>query len=113
MKVYIKNMLNMIYDLLMVMGMAIVYITEAIVLTFIPRRYRGKSIKGEVALVTGGAGGIGKLIAAKLANLGCNVVIWDINKIGMYLKLKGFHLLFYSISFNSYFFNSAKRIIAK
>ena len=65
------------------MGMTVVYIMEAVVLSLIPRRYRGKSINGEVALVTGGAGGIGKLIAAKLANLGCTVVIWDINKVGM------------------------------
>lgn len=83
MKMDIKNLLSMIYDFLIVMGMAIVYITESIVLTLIPRRYRGKNIKGEVALVTGGAGGIGKLIATELANLGCNVVIWDINKIGI------------------------------
>lgn len=88
MKMDIKNLLSMIYDFLIVMGMAIVYITESIVLTLIPRRYRGKNIKGEVALVTGGAGGIGKLIATELANLGCNVVIWDINKIGKQFKIK-------------------------
>lgn len=79
----IREIFHIICDLLLVMGMAVVYITEAVVLRFIPRRYRSKSVKGEVALITGGAGGIGKLIAGKLANLGCNVVIWDINKVGM------------------------------
>ncbi|XP_033313424.1 estradiol 17-beta-dehydrogenase 11 [Bombus bifarius] len=72
-----------IYDLLLFTGMAIIYISEAIILTFIPRRYRVKSVKGEIALITGGAGGIGRLIAIKLANLGTHVVIWDINKTGL------------------------------
>lgn len=71
-----------IYDFLLFTGMAIIYISEAIILTFIPRRYRVKSVKGEIALITGGAGGIGRLIAIKLANLGAHVVIWDINKTG-------------------------------
>ncbi|XP_017881108.1 estradiol 17-beta-dehydrogenase 11 [Ceratina calcarata] len=72
-----------IYDLLLFTGMALIYIIEAIVLTFVPRRFRSKSVNGEVALVTGGAGGIGRLIAIKLAKLGARVVIWDINKIGL------------------------------
>lgn len=72
----------LIYDFLLFMGMALIYISEAIILMFIPKRYRIKSIKGEIALITGGAGGIGRLIAIKLAKLGAHVVIWDINKIG-------------------------------
>ncbi|XP_020300720.1 short-chain dehydrogenase/reductase family 16C member 6-like isoform X2 [Pseudomyrmex gracilis] len=74
---------NIIYDLLLFVGIVIVYTTEAVILTFIPRRYRSKSIKGEVALVTGGASGIGRLIAVKLAKLGASVVVWDINKKGL------------------------------
>lgn len=73
---------NLLYDLLLFTGMALIYISEALILTFIPRRYRAKSIKGEVALITGGAGGIGKLMAIKLAKLGAHVVIWDINRSG-------------------------------
>lgn len=73
----------LIYDFLLFMGMALIYISEAIILTFIPKRYRIKSVKGEIALVTGGAGGIGRLIAIKLAKLGAHVVIWDINRIGL------------------------------
>ncbi|XP_076766781.1 estradiol 17-beta-dehydrogenase 11 [Xylocopa sonorina] len=72
-----------IYDLLLFTGMALIYISEAVILTLIPRRYRAKSIKGEIALITGGAGGIGRLIAIKLAKLGAHVVIWDINKVGL------------------------------
>jgi len=71
-----------IYNLLLFVGMAIVYCTETILLTLMPHRYRAKSIKDEIALVTGGASGIGRLIASKLAKLGAHVIIWDINKSG-------------------------------
>ena len=81
----VKEIFSVIYDLVLVMGMAMVHIIEAVVVTLIPRYFRKKNVKGEVALITGGAGGIGKLIAAKLANIGCNVVIWDINEVGMYV----------------------------
>ncbi|XP_012282893.1 short-chain dehydrogenase/reductase family 16C member 6 [Orussus abietinus] len=77
------EMLAIIYDFLLFLGMAVVYITESIILTLVPRRYREKIIDGEVALVTGGAGGIGRLIAAKLASRGATVVIWDINEQGI------------------------------
>ncbi|XP_012150956.1 estradiol 17-beta-dehydrogenase 11 [Megachile rotundata] len=79
----LPDWINVLYDLLLFTGMALVYISEALILTLIPRRYRAKSIKGEVALVTGGAGGIGRLIAMKLAKLGAHVVIWDINRTGL------------------------------
>ncbi|KAK2580916.1 hypothetical protein KPH14_005985 [Odynerus spinipes] len=68
------------YDVLLFLVMSIVYICETILLTFIPCRYRGKSINGEIALVTGGASGIGRLIAKKLSALGAQVILWDINK---------------------------------
>lgn len=38
-----------------------------------------KSLKDKVVLVTGGASGIGRLIAKKCAQMGSIVVIWDIN----------------------------------
>lgn len=79
----LQDWASLMYDLLLFVGMSLIYVSEAIVLSLIPRRYRAKSIKGEVALITGGAGGIGRLIAAKLAKLGAHVVIWDINKSGM------------------------------
>lgn len=50
---------------------------------FIPLKYKMKDISGEVALVTGGAGGLGRLLALRLANLGAIVVVWDINKNGV------------------------------
>ncbi|KAL6254266.1 hypothetical protein P5V15_014881 [Pogonomyrmex californicus] len=79
----LKEGAHILYDLFLFIGMTIIYFIEALVLTLVPRRYRAKSIKGEIALVTGGASGIGKLIAIKLAKLGAHVVVWDINKKGL------------------------------
>jgi short-subunit dehydrogenase len=42
-----------------------------------------KSVKGDVAVITGGAGGIGRLMALRLAREGCKVVLLDINKAGL------------------------------
>lgn len=41
-----------------------------------------KSLKGELALVTGGGGGLGRLLALRLSRLGCRVILWDINQEG-------------------------------
>lgn len=43
-----------------------------------------KDLKGQIALITGGGGGLGSLIALRLARLGCVVVLWDINRQGQY-----------------------------
>lgn len=41
-----------------------------------------KSLKGELALVTGGGGGLGRLLALRLVRAGASVVLWDINPEG-------------------------------
>lgn len=46
-----------------------------------PDKFR-KSLDGEIALVTGGGSGIGRLIAKKLSKLGCVIVTVDISKPG-------------------------------
>ena len=43
-----------------------------------------KDLNGEIALVTGGGGGLGRLLALRLIKLGAKVVLWDINQEGMY-----------------------------
>lgn len=61
---------------------SLIVIIEGIVKVFIPNKYKMKSVAGEIALVTGGGGGLGRLLSLRLANLGVIVVVWDINKNG-------------------------------
>ncbi|XP_006614405.1 17-beta-hydroxysteroid dehydrogenase 13-like [Apis dorsata] len=61
----------------------VIFSIENIIKLFIPLKYKMKSIAGEITLVTGGGGGLGRLTALRLANLGAIVVIWDVNKAGM------------------------------
>ncbi|XP_072944947.1 short-chain dehydrogenase/reductase family 16C member 6 [Epargyreus clarus] len=57
------------------------YILESLFWTLVPNIIRPmKSLKGDVVLVTGGGGGVGRHLAIKLARLGAKVVIWDVNK---------------------------------
>ena len=59
------------------------YILEAIISTVLPDKYRPKkNISGQIVLVTGAGGGIGRLLALGLANQGCKIVCWDIAKQG-------------------------------
>lgn len=46
--------------------------------------YPEQKLEGELALVTGGGGGLGRLLALRLSKLGVDIVIWDINQEGMF-----------------------------
>lgn len=45
--------------------------------------YRKRDMKGDVVLITGGAQGIGRLMAKEFGKLGCHLVLWDIKKSGL------------------------------
>nr|CAH0113315.1 unnamed protein product [Daphnia galeata] len=73
-------MLALILETIYNLVMLFYYIVESLVIKFIPIRFRSKDISGQVALVTGAGGGIGRLIALGLSKLGCKVVCWDVAK---------------------------------
>ncbi|XP_043488443.1 short-chain dehydrogenase/reductase family 16C member 6-like [Polistes fuscatus] len=74
---------HLIYNTISFLVFCVKIIVERVVRTFIPVKYQMKDISGEVALVTGGGGGLGRLLALRLANLGVIVVVWDINQEGI------------------------------
>ncbi|GIY31580.1 hypothetical protein CEXT_83181 [Caerostris extrusa] len=60
----------------------IYYWIENMILFFVPLKFKAKDITGELVLVTGSGSGLGRNIAIKFAENGCNVVLWDINAKG-------------------------------
>ena len=42
-----------------------------------------KDLKGSVVVITGAGSGIGRGLAIKLAGMGCQVALWDVNEKGM------------------------------
>ena len=78
-----QNILQASARLLTNIVMVFYFIVEAFVLKFVPSKFRFKSVKDEIVLVTGAGSGIGRLMANKFADLGAKVICWDINKDGM------------------------------
>lgn len=72
-------------DTILFLLLSCYYILESLFWTLVPYAIRPmKSLKGDVVLVTGGGGGVGRQLAIKLARLGAKVVVWDINKEGKF-----------------------------
>lgn len=59
------------------------YILKAVFLFFIPKCLRFKDISHDIVLITGGASGLGRLMAIKFAKRGAKIVIWDMNLAGL------------------------------
>lgn len=59
------------------------YILVAVILFFIPKCLRAKDVSNETVLITGGASGLGRLMALKFAKLGAKVIVWDLNVAGL------------------------------
>jgi len=41
-----------------------------------------KDLNEEIAVITGGGGGLGRLLAMRLVRLGVKVILWDISQEG-------------------------------
>lgn len=74
-----NQVLQVFVDLLVL----VYYWLEGIVLFFVPKSLRYKSVENEVVLITGGGSGLGRLLAVRFARLGAKVVVWDLNQSGI------------------------------
>ncbi|XP_041361239.1 epidermal retinol dehydrogenase 2-like [Gigantopelta aegis] len=72
--------MHIVFEFLVLLVRLVYVCLEAVVLAFLPASVRGKDVAGETVLITGAGSGIGRLLAKKFAQLGCRMVLWDINK---------------------------------
>ncbi|XP_060066038.1 LOW QUALITY PROTEIN: epidermal retinol dehydrogenase 2-like [Ylistrum balloti] len=74
--------MDLIKETIVMLLSLIFYWLKAIVLTFVPTSLQAKNISGETVLVTGAGSGIGRLMAVRFAELGCRLILWDIDSKG-------------------------------
>ncbi|XP_012629555.1 short-chain dehydrogenase/reductase family 16C member 6-like [Microcebus murinus] len=72
--------MNMIVDTFVFLGKFLYYLLESFAYKIIPKRK--KNVAGEIVLITGAGGGLGRLLATHFASLGATLVLWDINQEG-------------------------------
>lgn len=73
------------WEVLVMSWLTFYYIGESTLLTVTPAFLTPrKSVRGQVVLITGGAGGLGQQLALRLAKSKAKVVVWDINETGKY-----------------------------
>ncbi|KAL3272787.1 hypothetical protein HHI36_014247 [Cryptolaemus montrouzieri] len=78
------NLLQSIVDIVGFLLLSIAIIIQSIVKSCLPNSYRTlKDIRGQKVLITGGGGGLGRLLALRLAKHGASVILWDVNLEGV------------------------------
>lgn len=78
------NVIKSILDLLSFLFVSTLLVIKAIFYGCLPKSYKKKkNFENEIVLITGGAGGIGRLVASKLAKLNAKIVLWDVDAAGL------------------------------
>lgn len=77
------NVVDAIIEIIRVLLVVFYGYITALISAFVPPSR--KSIQGEIVLITGAGHGIGREFALEIAKLGAVVVIWDINKVCIFL----------------------------
>uniref|UniRef100_A0A8C5YVI0 Estradiol 17-beta-dehydrogenase 11 n=1 Tax=Marmota marmota marmota TaxID=9994 RepID=A0A8C5YVI0_MARMA len=70
--------MNFLVELVLLLPLLFIFYLESFVKLFIPKK--GKSVTGEIVLITVAGYGIGRLTAYEFAKLKSKLVFWDINK---------------------------------
>lgn len=86
-----KRMLGIMFDVVLCTFLTIPILWNEAFKKIFPRR---KSVRGKLAMVSGGGGGLGRCISLHLAELGCHVAVVDIDgdaaeAVAKELKLRG------------------------
>lgn len=74
-----ESLPDSILEFLMVNLKVLFFLAEAVIKFFLPRHWLRKDVKGQKVLITGAGSGLGKLMAHRFKDLGCDLVLWDIN----------------------------------
>ncbi|XP_031623156.1 short-chain dehydrogenase/reductase family 16C member 6 [Contarinia nasturtii] len=77
----ITTIISTIWDVIVFLAISIGYIFQDLFYRVIG--FPEQKLQGELALVTGGGGGLGRLISLRLSKLGVDIVIWDIKQEGI------------------------------
>jgi len=77
------EILKIILEIVIGLVLLIYYILEGIVKAILPGSFFAKDVKGEKVLITGAGSGLGQLMAKKFGDLGCILVLWDVNEKGL------------------------------
>lgn len=78
---FLYTLVMTIYDVIIFLGISIGYIFQD--LFYRVFGFPEQKLQGELALVTGGGGGLGRLVSLRLSKLGVDIVIWDIKQEGI------------------------------
>lgn len=77
------NTFQKFVDVIVFLVQAIYLILKHLYELLLPSTYQHKKqINGDIVLVTGGGGGLGRLLCVRLAKLGAIVVLWDVDEKG-------------------------------